>query len=401
MKKLSIFMIICLIGFPQISETIYTPSLPDVARQLHISPFLAELTLGIYFIGFSLGVMLWGIIADQMGRRPALLWGLVVYILGCLGCMYSQTIELFFFFRILQAFGASAGSVVTMTVMRDLYSGQERVKIFSTIGAALALSPALGPVIGGYIDQFFSWQANFLVLIFIGIALLIRSFFSLSETKPVDMPKVDFASLYKLLVKMIQDKHIIASALLIGACNGILFSYYAEAPFIFIEYLLLTPGQYGLLGLVVAFATFAASITSRYLVRSYTAEYVIFIGACLSLFGASIATGATLLGWVEPQNASLGVIAITVPLFILFFGVCLIIPNSLSIALRDYGYALGSAGSILGSIYYVMIALMTAAMSFFHNATVLPMPLYFFSLALLLFLVSRETKHFKLAVKIE
>src|SRR5690349_2959410 len=91
--SLPLVLMILLLGFPQIGETIYTPSLPDIARDLAASDFLTELTLGIFFAGFALGVLFWGVAADRKGRRKAMLWGLCLYIFASLGCCLSPSIE--------------------------------------------------------------------------------------------------------------------------------------------------------------------------------------------------------------------------------------------------------------------------------------------------------------------
>jgi Bcr/CflA subfamily drug resistance transporter len=389
-KKLSLALIISLVGFPHLSETIYSPSLPDVARTLHVSAHLAELTLGIYFVGFALGTFLWGCLSDRFGRRYAMLSGLITYIVGCIGCLNSNSIEALFFFRVLQAFGASAGSVVTLTILRDLYTGKERMQIFAIIAMAITASPAIGPIIGGYISELFGWQANFTALIIIGVSLLVACIFFLQETKSKDTKTVALRDLKTLSLLMIQDKHVMSCAVLIGAVNGILFSFFGEAPFIFTELLGLTPSQYGLVGLGIAFAELVAALVSHQLATVLKAEKLIRIGANISLLGAILFCVAAFMGLLDAQYGYKAIIAANLPIVILFFGVGLIIPNALSIALKDYGKVLGSAGSILGSIYYVIIALTTGAMSFLHNGSVLPMPLYFLALASLLVWVGRS-----------
>ena len=73
----SLLLMIVLVAFPQISETIYTPSLPDIAAALDVANSSVQLTLSIYFIGFAFGVFCWGWISDFIGRRPAMLGGLI------------------------------------------------------------------------------------------------------------------------------------------------------------------------------------------------------------------------------------------------------------------------------------------------------------------------------------
>jgi multidrug resistance protein len=176
-KKLSIGLLIALVGFPQISETIYTPALPNVAAGLQASVYLVEATLSIYFLGFALGVLLWGDISDWCGRRNAMLIGLIVYGIGTLGCASVRSIEALLAWRFLQAFGACVGSVITQTILRDSYNGAERTKLFSVMSGALAFSPALGPVLGGFISEFYGWRSNFWVLTILAAFLFVWSFF--------------------------------------------------------------------------------------------------------------------------------------------------------------------------------------------------------------------------------
>lgn len=183
---LSLLMIVLLLGFPQISETIYTPSLPDLAHSLGVGEEWAEFTLSIYFIGFAVGVFLWGVIADWIGRRPAMLCGLILYGIGSWGCYQSEHIITLLAWRFIQACGASAGSVVTQTMIRDLYAGAKKNQIFSIAGAALALSPAIGPFIGGWMDEYAGWRGNFAFLVVMGIVLLIYTFIKLPETASAD-----------------------------------------------------------------------------------------------------------------------------------------------------------------------------------------------------------------------
>jgi MFS family permease len=84
----------------------------------------------VYFIGFAVGVLLWGGFSDRYGRRPALLAGLGVYALGCLMALWATDFSLLLAARIVTAAGAATGSVVTQTVLRDCYSGRQLAGIF-------------------------------------------------------------------------------------------------------------------------------------------------------------------------------------------------------------------------------------------------------------------------------
>ena len=386
----SLFLIILLVGFPQISETIYTPSLPDIAKTLSTSDELVQFTLSIYFIGFAVGVSLWGILADRYGRRPALVGGIALYTLASLGCFLSHSIESVLVFRFFQAFGASTGSVVGMTLIRDIYTGADRGKAFSSIGAALSLSPALGPMMGGTVDQFFGWRANFVVLVIMGIGLIVTMWMRLGETRPSSIQVVSSREFFALALRLCTDKKVLRCALLIGACNGLIFSYYSEAPFVFINILGLTAGQYGLLGLAVAGATLTASALSHRLNSYLPAEKIIGVGVVIVMAGVGFlsvmshieSVAGPMIGSVDSQWAS--VIGTVVSIGVMFVGIGMIIPNTISIALVDYQNVIGTAGSIFGLIYYLLISGFTAMMGLLHDGTVHAMPNYFIFLGVLM-----------------
>jgi len=375
-------LLICLVGFPQISETIYTPALPNVAKGLQASPYAVEVTLSIYFFGFALGVLFWGAFSDWAGRRKTILIGLAICLISCHTCATTQTIEGLLTWRFIQAFGVSVGSVTTQTMLRDLYQGKERAKVFSIISAALAFSPALGPILGGYTSEQLGWRANFWLLFVLGTVLILWSLLSLPETKPKTIIKPTFPEALELAKKMITSRQLIGHVLLISATNGILFSFYEEAPFIFIEQLGMSPSTYGLFGLLIASATILAAKISYRLSERLDPRSIIKKGALVTFVGTLSLLITQALGLFQLNSP--GIHLIILSLFASFLGIGLIIPSSLSIALKDYQERVGTAGSFFGAAYYLLVALMTWSMSVLHNGTVWPLPIILVSLSSIL-----------------
>jgi len=382
MKKLSLFLILLLVGFPQLSETIYSPALPNLTQSLQTTATLAEFTLSIYFIGFALGVFLWGALSDRYGRRPMLLLGVAIYIMASLMCGVSQTINSLLIWRLLQAFGASTGSVITLTMMRDVFDGKERNQIFSIVGGALAFAPAIGPFLGGFLSDSLGWTSNFYFLFLMGIAILGYSWTRLPETKPHNTLPVNTSDVRKLAWQMIADKNLLMHVVLIGACNGIIFGFYGEAPFIFMNILNFDPKVYGFLGLLIASASVVSSIVSHRLNENRMPLEIIKIGLLTTAAGSFLMTLLTLGGFIQTGAHTLAIIAYLVSLWVVFFGIGLIISNSLSIALKDYGDKVGTAGSLFSMFYYVLIALFTGLMGVIHTGSSITMSLMFLCLAM-------------------
>lgn len=385
-QKLSVALLIFLVAMPQVSETIYTPALPNVAHGLNTSDSLAEATLAIYFIGFALGVLLWGTISDRTGRRSAMVSGMLIYIVATLACGFSTTITALLGWRFLQAFGISVGSVITQTIMRDSYEGTERTKLFALICGATAFSPALGPIMGGVISEWWGWRANFLLLAFVALILIFWTFRALPETRPVDCRPSSMKQINSLLRAMTSSSALWGHALLIGATNSILFGFYQEAPFIFIEQLKMQPSHYGCFGLLIASTSLlSARFCYRYSTK-FAPENLISVGAILVLIGSLLMTLSAATGLFDSIATAIPCAIFT--LFLIFFGVGLVIPNSLSQALKPYNLAAGTAGSIFGGGYYCFIALCTWSMSEIHNGTALPLPLYMTAMGLVLTVAS-------------
>lgn len=381
----SLLLMIVLVAFPQISETIYTPSLPDIAVALGVSNSSVQLTLSIYFIGFALGVFCWGWLSDFIGRRPAMLGGLIVYGIGSLMCFYSESITLLLVSRFIQAFGAATGSIITQTILRESVSGNKRHAMFAQISAVIAFTPAVGPLIGGWVDQGFGFRAVFFTLVMMSMLLFVYAFWKLPETTDVSARKK--VAILPIVKKMLSLPRVLVFGLLIGGINGVLFSYYAEAPFIFIEHFNISPGVYGFLGIVVALASIVGAMMSKRLLSLYAPEKIIHIGCLVMTSGALLLTIVSSLASLP--NMML-MVCILITLFVMLMGAGIALPNCLSLALVNFQDVVGTAGAIFSLGYYLLVSLATWGMSALHNGSLLTMPIYFLGISGGMWLLSKK-----------
>ncbi|WP_407888110.1 multidrug effflux MFS transporter [Levilactobacillus sp. N40-8-2] len=362
----SLGLMITLVGFPQISESIFTPVLPQLRRAFTVSANQVQLTMSTYFMAFAVGVLLWGQLADKWGRRPAMLAGIVLYLVGNLGLYFSQQFSILIGWRLVQALGASAGSVVTQTIMRESFRGITGAKVFARTSAAMALAPALGPLIGGAMQTYLGYHSVFATLIAMAVAVGLYALSRLPETQPrnVQSPRVHQ---WRVVCRLVSDPIVWGYGLLIGGINGILFSYYAEAPFIFITHFGYSAVQYGWLGLVLASASLLGALIVNHLLSFWTPEQVALRGLVFSV----VASGGLILAaaWQRPVFMIGGI-------FLTFLGLNVALPNALNRALIGYEDVMGSASGWFSLNYYLLVSALTYGMSWLHNGAIQTLPLY-------------------------
>ena len=338
--RAALVLVTALLMFPQIAETIYSPALTDISAQFSVSAPQAAQTLSVYFIGFAVGVLLWGGFSDRYGRRPALLAGLGVYALGCLMALWVTDFSLLLAARIVTAAGAATGSVVTQTVLRDCYRGRQLAGIFSFIGLALAVSPAVGVYIGGGLTAIWGMRAVFSALALLAAALLLGCLALMPETRPQNLRRGPFLH---VLRRMVGDTRIALAAILVAAFNVSLFSYYSLAPFLFARFDL-DALTFGYSGMALAAGSLLGALLNHRLLRRNVSLGRILAIACILHFVGGVA--------VYVLRESIWFVA---PVALVTLAWAMAIPLVLGSALSAYGDCRGTAGAFFGLFYYVLI----------------------------------------------
>ncbi|MDA0369243.1 MAG: multidrug effflux MFS transporter [Proteobacteria bacterium] len=292
---------------------VYVPALPEIRRELNASPTEIQLTLTVFLVAFGLAQLVLGPMSDRFGRRPILLWGTALFVVANIVCALAFSIEALLFGRVLQAFGACAGSVVTRALVRDAWGRDRSASIMGFLTLSISLGAAVSPLIGGLLAARFGWTSGFWFLAAVGAVPVIVGIFRLTETNRHIGRPMSILRIAGDLRRLCAYPPYLGYSLSVGAMNGMFFVFLGSAPFVLIEHLGMRPDTFGVFMLVmVAGSLIGAAVATRYGARPWGAT-LLTVGTLCSLAGGLVIAGLGFAGLTTIP----GVIA---PLFLVGLG---------------------------------------------------------------------------------
>ena len=164
----------------------YLPSFHDIGQSLQATPVEVQQTLTFYLVPFAIMALWHGAISDALGRRRVLLVSLALFGLSVAGCVFATRIEHLWVLRALQGMSAGAGIVISRAVVRDLYDGAQAHRLMAHMTMMFALAPAIAPVIGGRLQEWFGWRSVFAFIALATLAVGLACWRLLPETLPLE-----------------------------------------------------------------------------------------------------------------------------------------------------------------------------------------------------------------------
>ncbi|MEG0447483.1 MAG: multidrug effflux MFS transporter [Comamonas sp.] len=223
----------------------YIPAFSGIAQALGATPLEMQQTLSAYLFGFAFMNLFHGALADSFGRRPVILWGLVMFTLASAGCALSQNITQLVMFRALQGLSTGAGIVVSRAIVRDIFPPNQAQSLMAQITIFFGIAPALAPMLGGWLFVHLNWQAVFWFLTAIGVALWAINLRFLPESLPADKRQpFKFKPLMQGYGTLFTDPRFLLLAFASGVPFNGMFLYLLSAPAFLGDLLHLEPTQF-------------------------------------------------------------------------------------------------------------------------------------------------------------
>ena len=370
-KPPHVLYLILLSAFAAMGAILMTPGLPQIAAYFHVSHGAAQLTVTSFLLGYAIGQLIYGPIANRLGRKPAFYIGIMIATLGSLFSILSSPIESFDLLiigRLFEAIGSSAGLVICFTIINDFYYPEQSRKIVGMMMLAFAIMPGIATAAGGFLTEYFRWQSCFYFLLLYGLALIYPA-----SHLPETLIKADpFALQYRYLVKnyfrMLRNRKMMCYAMISGLSSACVYVYGTEGPFIGVHYLSLLPAEYGLMSLLPFLGTLLGSIITIYFSK-FSAPKLLHTAFALETLGTLLLFFFFLFHWVTLAS-------LFIPIGILFIGHAILASNALTLAcMQTDDKANGSA--VMNFASCAMPVLLTFLLGVFHVSSAIILPLLF------------------------
>ncbi|QKJ87869.1 MFS transporter [Paramixta manurensis] len=349
-----------------LSIDMYLPAMPQIAKAFSVSAGSVQMTLSAYILGFALGQLFYGPMADSFGRKPVITIGTLIFALAAAACAMSQSVEQLINMRFLHGLSAAAASVVINAVMRDTYSKEEFSRMMSFVMLVTTIAPLLAPIIGGWLLVLWSWHAIFWT---ISIAAILTTFLvvtQIRETLPVEKrQKFHLRTTLINFLSLFRHKRAFSYMLASGFSFAGLFSFLNAGPFVYIEINHISPQHFGYY--------FALNVVFLFIMTLINSRSVRRFGP-LAMFRFGLLIQFAMGMWLLIVSAfNLGFLPLVFGVAMFIGCVAMVSSNAMAVILDEFPHMAGTASSLAGTLRFGVGALVGAFLSQANFTSAWPM----------------------------
>jgi len=349
-----------------LSIDMYLPALPVISAQFGVPAGSAQMTLSTYILGFALGQLFYGPMADSLGRKPVILGGTLVFAAAAVACALAQTIDHLIIMRFFHGLAAAAASVVINALMRDIYPKEEFSRMMSFVMLVTTIAPLVAPMAGGAVLVWFSWHVIFWILALAALLASAMIFFFIDETLPVERrQKFHIRTTIGNFASLFRHKRVLSYMLASGFSFAGMFSFLSAGPFVYIELNHVSPQHFGYY--------FALNIVFLFIMTIINSRFVRRVGA-LNMFRAGLWIQFVMAIWlVVSAFLGVGFWALVVGVAAFVGCVSMVSSNAMAVILDEFPHMAGTASSLAGTFRFGIGAIVGALLSMATFATAWPM----------------------------
>lgn len=323
-----------------LSTLLVTPSLPDIAATFHTDSGDVQTLVTIYLFSFAVCQLVFGALCDQIGRKPVLVAGLLLFTGASILCGFAPSLNFLIGGRAIQACGASASVVSVYAILRDANDASGFAKAGATMALVTGAIPGLAPIVGGVLGQWYGWRGNFFLLAFVALFLLVVATIASIETTHTKQ-RANLLDMIGSYASLLKKPRFLCQMLSIGSVVGGLYTYNAGIPFLLRE---ISGGSTATAGVVTSLSVpsfLLGSLLGRLLLNRFTPEVLALLGVAICALGGVLFVTVMFTGYLTVPT--------TVMAFSLFAaGMGMSVPNIMASGLRHVSKNAGSGSALMG-----------------------------------------------------
>lgn len=340
MSGLSLVLLtVLMVASGQMTQTLYVPAMGDMAVALQVAGNSLPLVMAFYLIPYGLFQFIYGPLSDRFGRRPVLLVGLAVYVLGSALILAWPVFPMLLLGSFIQGAGTAAAGSLCRSLMRDKFEGADLIRYNGYVSMGIMLAPLLAPLIGGYLNLHFGWQSMYLFLLVVGLLITLVMVFWFRETLPAERRHAQ--------PMLPAYQHVLHNAafcrqlgMLMAAFAGVIL-YEAVFAVLVSQQSQLTSTEISLLFILPLPLYFAGAMLASLKAASWSINRLQWVSTVALLLGASIVLASAF----EPGWSVAGLV---LGGSFYFAGAGILFPVATSKAVAPFPQHSGTAGALLG-----------------------------------------------------
>lgn len=387
----NLLLLIALIITPMsgLGIDIYIPSLPAVSTYFQVDNSLIQLSITLYMLGLGLMQLVAGAISDSFGRKIPTLIAISIFILTSILVPFSPSITYLLFLRLIQGMMVAMMVVPMRSVIPDLFTGRDLYKATSYMTLAWSIGPIVAPAIGGYLQYYIGWKANFYFLAIYSIVGFILILFFLPETS-THRHVFDIVQIIRRYKIILRHRIFLKAVLINSLIYSIVILFAVIAPFLIQDVLHYSSVAFGHMALLIGVAWLLGSLSNRFMIEVSVESKLTY-----SLWGMLL---IAILMFVVSLNIDLTIYNIIIPIFFLVWLGGIIFPNNFAQAVELFPQMTGSVNALLGALLFSFTALISFMATFLKTNSTLPLAvsyLIFILLCLILFYFTKNESFVK------
>lgn len=340
------------------------PALPAMAASLGTTASTIQWAVTLYMIAVGLSQLAYGPVSDLYGRRPLVLFGIVVFAIGSVICAVSTNVEVVMAGRLVQGIGACTGVVLGRAMVRDVFQANQATTMLAYMSMALMAFPGIAPILGGFILEFASWRVLLAAMAMAAAVLFVLSL-SLEETNQNRTKMPTLTAFMRDLKSLLRDPEFFRPALISALSSGGFFSFLSISPIMAKDILHVSPERYGLYFVIVPMGFFLGSFLSTRIIPRFGPDRSALYATMLASTSGAVLIALAIDGRLTPLSLFLPVSFLNI-----FWGIAQ--PALTVAAISANPRLIGTASGFLGFIQMMFGAAGTQIVAHWYDQTAVP-----------------------------